>query len=80
MSPEEKYLFDLHGYLVVQEALSADLLGRLNGAIDYLESLGDEEVKELGARRNYVDEDNVYAQTGVQPENWLGDYSFPPLS
>ena len=80
MSPEEKYLFDLHGYLVVRGALSADLLGRLNGAIDCLESLGDEEVKELGARRNYVDEDNVYAQTGGQPESGLGDYSFPPLS
>jgi hypothetical protein len=80
MTPEEKYLFDLQGYLVVRGALSADLLGRLNRTIDHLESLGDEEVEKLGVPRSYVKEDNAYAQTGGQPESGLGDYSCCALS
>ncbi len=80
MTPEEKYLFDLRGYLVVRQALSAELVEQLNGAIDHLESLGDPEVEKLGVPRNYVQEDNVYSQKGIQPESGVGDYSCRALS
>ena len=44
MNEEEKYLFDLQGYLVVPRAVPAELLARLNQAIDETEQLSDEEV------------------------------------
>ena len=36
MDDEERYLFDLHGYLTVPDALSADAVVELNDAIDEL--------------------------------------------
>ena len=40
MSPEEKYLYDLRGYLVLEQALAPKLVDRLNQTVDELESLG----------------------------------------
>ena len=42
MTPEEKYLYDLRGYLVLEQALAPELIDRLNQTIDELENLGDE--------------------------------------
>ena len=44
------YTFDLQGYLVLSQALSPALLDRINRTIDYLESLGDDEVEALWAQ------------------------------
>lgn len=75
MTPEEKYLFDLQGYLVIGDVLSDELLGRINETIDRLEALDDAEVAARGAARKYVKDDNVYAQKGIQTETSPGDYS-----
>ena len=74
MTPEERYLFDLHGYLVLRGVLSPDLRQRLNETIDDLETLDDSQTAALGAERKYRASDNVYAQTGVPSEDGLGDY------
>jgi hypothetical protein len=77
MTPEERYLFDLQGYLVVRGALPADLLRRLNESVDGLEALSDDKAAALGAARHYP-VDNVYAQVGERPAGRLGDYyGFP---
>ena len=34
MTDQERYLFDLQGYLVVPDALSADAVASLNAALD----------------------------------------------
>ena len=34
LTPHEKFLFDLNGYLVVRGALSPDEVGDLNAAVD----------------------------------------------
>ena len=74
MTPEERYLFDLHGYLVLRGVLSSDMRRRLNETLDYLETLDDSQTAALGAERKYRASDNVYAQTGVPSEGSLGDY------
>ena len=74
MTQEERYLFDLHGYLVLRGVLSSDIHRRLNETIDYLETLNDNQTAALGAERKYRASDNVYAQTGVPSEGGLGDY------
>ena len=74
MTPEERYLFDLHGYLVLRGVLSPDIRRRLNETIDYLETLDDSQTAALGAERKYRASDNVYAQTGAPSEAGLGDY------
>jgi hypothetical protein len=74
MTPEERYLFDLQGYLVVRGALPADLLRRLNESVDALEALSDDKAAALGAARHYPVH-NVYAQVGERPAGRLGDYS-----
>jgi hypothetical protein len=43
MHDEERYLFDLQGYLTVQEALAPEVVGELNAAIDRMAA------QELGA-------------------------------
>ena len=48
MTPEERYLFDLQGYLVVRGALPTDLLRRLNESVDALEALSDDKTAALG--------------------------------
>ena len=74
MTEEEKYLFDLQGYVVVQEAVSADLLCRLNRAIDETEELSDDEVAKRGFPRDYISSDNKYALKGRADGAGLGDY------
>lgn len=74
MTSEERYLFDLRGYLVLRGALSSDMCRRLNEAIDYLETLDDDQAAALGTARKYRTSDNVYAKTGNPPEGGLGDY------
>ena len=74
MTPEERYLFDLHGYLILRGALSPDMCRQLNNTIDYLETLDDRQTAALGAERRYRASDNVYAQTGTPSEDGLGDY------
>ncbi len=74
MTPEERYLFDLHGYLVLRDVLSPDMRHRLNQAIDNLEALDDSQTAALGIERKYRTSDNVYALTGAPREGGLGDY------
>ena len=78
MSPEEKYLYDLRGYLVLEQALAPELVDRLNQTVDELESLGDEAETTRGAKRPYVRPDNVYAQMGSG--GGLSDYYCNVLS
>ena len=74
MTPEERYLFDLHGYLVLGGVLSPTMRQRLNETIDYLETLDDDQTAAMGVERKYRASDNLYAQTGDPPEGSLGDY------
>ena len=55
MTPEEKYLFDLKGYLVIRQALPEDLVKSLNEEIDFMETLTDKEVTARGVIRQYHD-------------------------
>lgn len=74
MTPEEKYLFDLQGFLILEEALPRNLIHQLNESIDSLEMLDDNEVETLGVARRYRKADNVYAQVGDPLEGNLADY------
>ena len=74
MTPEERYLFDLQGYLVLRGVLSLDMRRQLNETIDSLETLNDVQTAALGAERKYRASDNVYAKAGAPPEGGLGDY------
>ncbi len=56
MTPEERYLFDLQGYLFIPQAIPSDLVQRMNDEIDKLESLNDEEAADLGISRKYHDD------------------------
>ena len=73
MTPEERYLFDLQGYLLVQQALPAEMLDRLNTTINEMESLTDQEVEERGIPRRRTESD-TYARVGVSSGR-LGDYT-----
>ncbi len=57
MTPEEAYLFDLNGYLILREVLPRDLVRDLNGEIDRVEALSNEEAAALGAPRGYYREE-----------------------
>ena len=57
MTPEEAYLFDLNGYLILRQVLPPEIVRDLNGEIDRLEALSDEEVASLGVPRGYYRED-----------------------
>ena len=57
MTDEQRYLFDLNGYLVVRQALPVDLVARLNAEIDQLNRMGNEEVAVAGAPRSAEVED-----------------------
>ncbi|MCZ6679742.1 MAG: phytanoyl-CoA dioxygenase family protein [Candidatus Poribacteria bacterium] len=74
MTPEERYLFDVQGYLVLRGVLSPDMCHRLNETIDHLETLSRDEVVALGAARKYREPDNVYAKVGTPSAGDLGDY------
>ena len=56
MTPEERYLFDLQGYLFLPQVLPQDLVQRLNAEIDKLETLDDEKAAKLGIDRKYHDD------------------------
>ena len=73
MTEEQRYLFDVHGYLVLRGVLPADLVRRMNQIIDMLESLSDEQVAERQLPRAYRSRD-LYAKIGEPAENGLGDY------
>ena len=79
MTPEEKYLFDLHGYILVRNAIPAALVARMNTAIDELEKLSDDEVTAMGASRNYARED-MYAKVGEVESGILRDYGMNVLA
>lgn len=74
MTAEERYLFDLHGYLVLRGVMSLTMCQRLNETIDRLETLDDSQTAALGAKRKYRASDNLYAQTGDPPKGSWGDY------
>ena len=74
MTPEERYLFDLQGYLILRQVLPADLVQRLNDAVDRLESLSDDQVAELGVPRKYT-RGSVYATVGAPSGRGPGDYT-----
>ena len=74
MTPEERYLFDLNGYLLLKKVLPAAVLASMNKIIDSLETLTDEEVKARDLPRRYQ-QNSVYAQVGPAPNQGLGDYS-----
>jgi hypothetical protein len=51
MTPEEEYVCDLRGSLVLEQALAPELIDRLNQTIGELEYLGDEAATARGAER-----------------------------
>ena len=51
VTDEQRYLFDLNGYLIVRGALPAELVTRLNAAIDRLGEMNDEAAGAAGAPR-----------------------------
>ncbi len=73
MTAEERYLFDLKGYLVLRQALSPDRVSALNAAIDHLESLSEAQVAELGLQKTYPNP-GLYAQVGSDPADGPDDY------
>jgi len=79
MTPEEKYLFDLRGYLIVRNAIEPELLGQLNAAIDQLEKFGDDEVVGMGLARSYA-RDDMYAKVGDVDEGVRRDYGMNVLA
>ena len=75
MTPRERYLFDLQGFLLLPGPLDGGMVRRLNEAIDELEARSDEEVATLGAARQYRGQDSLYAQVGSAPSSRLEDYN-----
>lgn len=51
MTDEQRYLFDLNGYLTVRGALPDDLVRELNAELDLIDAMGMEEAKASGAIR-----------------------------
>ena len=51
MTPEERYLFDLNGFLVIRGALNNEILCLINRTIDEIETLSDEEADARGVPR-----------------------------
>ena len=74
VTAEERYLFDLNGYLVLRKVLPPPVLAAMNESIDRLETLSDREVEARNLPRKYQ-HDNVYAQVGPDPQQGLADYS-----
>jgi len=74
MTEEERYLFDLQGYLVLRRVLPAVMVCQLNAEIDELESLADEEAAARGVARRHTT-GSIYAKVGAQPEKGSGDYT-----
>ena len=74
MNDEERYLFNLQGYLVVRSALTEDFLVRANRAIDELEKLDDAQVEARGLPRRYREPGDVLTQGGRPSPGGLPDY------
>ena len=53
MTPEETYLFDLNGYLILRGVLPPSLVDELNRELDKLEALSDKEIRGIGLTRSY---------------------------
>ena len=63
MTPEENYLFDPQGYLVLCDALPESIVNPLNHAVDYLATLNDETARERHVERQYQ-KNNRFAKAG----------------
>ena len=74
MTPEEKYVFDLQGYLVLDQVLPSSMVSGLNQALDEMESLGDEEAVARGVKRRYA-KGSPYATLGAAGPGGLRDYT-----
>ena len=74
MTAEERYLFDLNGYLVLRKVLQPLVLAAMNDRIDRLEALSDQKVEARNLGREYQ-QGSVYAQVGSAPPNGLEDYA-----
>ena len=79
MTDEERYLFDLRGYVVLRGVLPVDFLTRANCAIDELEKLDDEALAARGLPRRYLHPGDVLAQGGKPTGNGWPDYDFQIL-
>jgi hypothetical protein len=53
MTPEETYLFDLNGHLILRGVLPPSLVDELNRELDRLEALSDNEIRASGLTRSY---------------------------
>lgn len=74
MTPEEKYLFDLQGYLVLNQVLPPAMVSDLNQALDAMESLSDEDAAGRGLKRQYT-KGSPYATLGTAEPGGLDDYT-----
>ena len=74
VTAEDRYLFDLNGYLVLKKILPPPFLAAMNDSIDRLEALSDPEVEARNLARKYQ-QGSVYAQVGPAPQQGLADYS-----
>ena len=74
MTPEEKYLFDLQGYLVLDQVLLPGMIGIMSEALDEMECLDDEEASGRGVMRRYT-KGSPYATVGAAGPEGLGDYT-----
>jgi hypothetical protein len=79
MNEEQRYLFDLHGYLVLRGVLNDQTVRRMNAAIDELESRSDEQATAMGVPRRYRGRDNHLAQVADAPPGRINDYDFSIL-
>ena len=52
MTPEERYLFDLQGYLLIRQVLPEEILRQLNQSVDEMESLADRKAERRGPHRD----------------------------
>ena len=73
MTPNERYLFDLQGYLFLPQVLPIALVQRLNAEIDKLETLDDGEAAALGIMRKYHDQFET-SEKDEFPANRSRDY------
>lgn len=56
MTPEERYLFDLQGFLFIPGAIPLGLVQQINDEIDKLEPLSDADAAQLGFDQKYHDD------------------------
>ncbi|MBI3962891.1 MAG: phytanoyl-CoA dioxygenase family protein [Deinococcus sp.] len=78
MTPEEKYRFDLNGYLVIEQALPPELVAELNQAVDEIEALGDD-LTPYGATLTKLQDNIYFAGGGETRKDGLVDYSIGNL-